>query len=338
MPYTLKNKRDRVAKVLDATGLGSLLRWCRLWNGLLVLNYHRIGPPLAAWGDRGVFSATQEEFDQQVRFLKREFDLISTREIEGVLGDRHRRAILLTFDDGYRDNFELALPVLQAHHTQAIFFLTTSFLDRTRVAWWDEIAWMVRRSPLSSLPPNRWTLEGLSLEPHQREQAIRQLLHIHKEIPWEDTAQFREELGQLLETGSCPLKLAEEVWMDWDMARALHAAGMELGGHTVTHPVLANLNLSRQRQEIVECKARIEQETGATVTAFSYPVGTAYAFTEETAKLVRLAGYQFGFSFCAGLATGGQADRYTLPRFAVVHGASQAHFRARATWPAVFAG
>ena len=120
-----------------------------VWNGLLVLNYHRIGSPNGSLFDHDLWSATQDDFDEQVRLLAANFDVIGLDDLRPALDDlcagarrswQSRRFVMITFDDGYRDNFELAFPVLESHGVPGVFFITSGFLDSGRLAWWDEIA------------------------------------------------------------------------------------------------------------------------------------------------------------------------------------------------------
>ena len=105
--------------------------------------------------DSGVWSATPEALDEQLGFASKEYDVVAPRDLPHVVERSNGRYLLLTSDDGYRDNFELALPILRAHRVAATFFVTTEFLDTPRLSWRDEIAWMVRRSRTARPPPDR---------------------------------------------------------------------------------------------------------------------------------------------------------------------------------------
>src|SRR3954463_14856710 len=138
-----RGRRAVAASALERSGLGALLRVAPAWRGLLALTYHRIGTPGDEPLDRAMWDATLEEFDAQAGFLARNFDVVGPEDVGPRPAGRH---VLITFDDGYRDNYTHALPILRAHGATATFFLTTGFLDRPRLSWWDEIAWMVRTS------------------------------------------------------------------------------------------------------------------------------------------------------------------------------------------------
>ncbi|MGB2710613.1 MAG: polysaccharide deacetylase family protein, partial [Conexibacter sp.] len=140
------SRTDRAAAALDARWLRALLARLPLWRGVLVLNYHRVGDGSATPWDHTLWSATAEGFDAQLTFLARHAEVVGPDDLPALAAGRRGRRVLLTFDDGYRDNHEIAYPLLRRHGLQATFFLATGFLDRPHVAWWDEIAWMVRHA------------------------------------------------------------------------------------------------------------------------------------------------------------------------------------------------
>jgi peptidoglycan/xylan/chitin deacetylase (PgdA/CDA1 family) len=152
-----------------------------------------------------------------------------------------------------------------------------------------------------------------------------------------ETEPFLERLGEVTGSGRCPAEVAEGIWMTWEMVREMDRTGMDIGGHTVTHPVLANAPAEVQRYEILESKRRIEAELGHSITAFSYPVGQRDSFTPRTQEFLREAGYQWAFSFFGGFAPKPQFDCYNLPRVAVSPHVSPALFRSTARHPWLFA-
>lgn len=332
-------KRELLARALRHSGLDRLLSLTvSRWKGLLVFNYHRVGCPGNSCFDHALWSATQEQFEQQVRFLKRNFQIARIADLDDLIRRPHRPAVMITFDDGYRDNYELALPVLRQQAVPATFFITSGFLDERRLAWWDEIAWMVHSSQRTDLPPFEWHSTTSPLhDSAAREQSIQRLLRSFKSIPNCENEPFLQRLAELTGSGRCPASLASENWMTWEMVRELDRAGQDIGGHTVSHPVLARTDVTAQREEIVRSKARIETELGHEITAFSYPVGQPDSFTGETKRLLREAGYRWAFSFSGGFCSTAAADEFNLPRVAVSPHLSRALFQATARLPWLFA-
>ncbi len=319
MPF-IKNKRKMA---LTACSLFQAQRWWGLrdrWRGLVVLNYHRIGDPAQTALDPGVFSTTAEQFEAQLRTLKADCDVIRVADIGDVLRtESKRRSVLITFDDGYRDNFELAFPVFRQVGLSAVIFLATGFLDERLVAWWDEIAWIVKRTVKSSLIfPLSW---GIGIQRHletarDRETVILHLLRAAKSLTPRELRQFLDDLARVAGTIRAPRDANTAPWMTWDMVREMHRSGIDFGSHTVTHPILSKCTLDQQREEIQQSKARIEAELGTSISTFSYPIGQAWAMTDDTRHLVREAGYQWAFNFYPGYATGA-SDPMDLQRIAV---------------------
>ena len=327
-------KRELLANVLQRTGTNLVLSRLPLWHGLTVLNYHRIGDAGDSTSDPGLFSATPEQFAAQVRYLTRNFDVIGVRDLAGW-EQRRGRFVMITFDDGYLDNYEAAYPILRAYGVPGVFFLTSGFLDGRQSAWWDEIAWMVRTSRRPRLAANSWTIAELSLPDGNRQPALVRLLRIYKSLPGRRTQEFLTFLADALGTGRAPE--SSGVWMGWSHVREMHSYGMEFGGHTVTHPVLANLGRSEQEYEIRECRLRIEAELGRRISAFSYPVGQRDSFNATTQACLRDAGYAWAFSYYGGFNRPDGANPLDLRRVAVESHTSAAMFRSVACLPQMFA-
>lgn len=331
------SKRHLLAKTLDLTGVGRALRSVHAWEGILILNYHRIGDGGRSMFDHNLWSADEEEFEQQVSLLARRFDVIGLPDLERALSDSHGRYVMITFDDGYRDNYSSAFPILKRHGVPATFFLTTGFLDRPQVPWWDEIAWMVRSSTISELKASQWLATTLNLDETNRERAISRLLSIYKKLPGEEAPEYVEWLASALETGRCPQGLADELWMTWDMVREMEANGMSFGGHTVTHPILANLSSEQQEWEVAECQNRLTRELGHPADSFSYPVGGRSSFNIFTRMALAQHGFRWGFTYTGGLCRPGHTDLLAINRAAVEVDVDGPLFRAMTTLPQLFA-
>lgn len=327
------------ARALERTGLRAVLRRLGAWRGLLVLNLHRIGDPLAWPGDRDLFSITQAGLDDLVATLVRETEVVHPEhELEAALTARKGRCVALTFDDGWRDNVELALPVLTARGAPAAFFLTTGFIDRPRLAWWDELALAVRTTDRPHLDEEAWPAERLDLStPVAREKALAALLRRHKSLAADQTNDFRNWVHSRLGVDPPDAELGRRAWMTWDMARTLRDAGMSLGAHTVDHPVLARCTPDEQRFQIQQSVARLTAELDRPVRLFSYPDGGRDSFDATTRAAVTEAGVTHAFSFYGGWQRPGARDRLDIRRVAVAHGQAPEVLRAMVTVPQLLA-
>lgn len=326
-------KKDILAFVIDRFGVNYCLRKFGLWNGLIVLNYHRVGSASNSLFDHNLWSCTQEDFDQQVRFAKKNFDVISINDVEDVLTKPKQRAVLFTFDDGYLDNYELAFPVLNSHNVPATFFLTSGFLDNRIPAWWDEIAWMVKTSLKQSLPACEWFSKEIPLD----KKAVDRLNGVFYALPNEKTADYLTYLAEATGSGRCSQSEGEFCWMTWDMAREMLAGGMEFGAHTVNHPILSRLNEEDQLFEIETSKRRIKEELNIDVETFSYPVGRRNTFNDATRRSLEKSGIRFCFSYYGNYNPPGEFDKYDIHRYAVETEVSLPYFRSVLVHPNIFA-
>jgi peptidoglycan/xylan/chitin deacetylase (PgdA/CDA1 family) len=314
----IAGKRRIAVSALDRP----LLRRLWSWRGVLILNYHRIGDSTAADTDRSLWSATAERFDEQLAELPRFADVIGPDDLQDAVNSGRGRHVMLTFDDGYRDNFEVAYPLLRAHGLTATFFVTTGFLDQPRMAWWDELAWMVRHG---DTPPD------------DPDAATRALTDHYKQLPASETERFLDQTAEATGAGRADAATGAREWMTWDMVRELRENGMSIGGHTVDHPILSSLPSAGQQREVRDCVARLEEELGEPTRLFAYPVGTRDAFTRETARVLRQARVRMAFSFYGGIQRPGEWQPMDIPRSHVGPWCDAAQMRALLSYPQLFA-
>jgi len=342
-------RRERAAALLGAPGLASLVRRLPRWRGAVVLNYHRVGDRSGQPWDRTLWNADADTFDTQLAAVARDADVIAPEDLPGLARDRRRgRHVLLTFDDGYRDNYEVAYPLLRRHGLTATFFPCVGFLDGARTAWWDELAWMVRNAPRDSITRagaqsasgsgagGGGASEALALGPEE-DATIAALVADYKALPASETERFLDFVADATGAGRCDASAAAQLWMTWDMVREMRSSGMSFGGHTVTHPILARLSAERQGQEIARCGERLAQELGEPMRWFAYPVGSPDTFTTDTRRLLRDAGVELAFSFYGGFARFARWDPLDVPRIHVGAGHDPALMRATVMLPRLFA-
>lgn len=334
------SKRDLLVGALDGSRLSHLLAGAGSWRGLLVLNYHRIGEPAGSPFDHALWSATQSDFEQQVRWVASRFPIVTPDSLEDVLCGRVRQGVMITFDDGYRDNFTAAFPVLRDCGVPATFFLSTGFVDSPSVPWWDEVCWMIR-----SATGTRLELPEEFGGPYELDRAAdpelttatRTILRRYKKVPGDRSEAFLAALAEAGGSGRCDVDEAAELWMTWDMVREMRGAGMSFGGHTHSHPVLSRLQPEQQDREIETCRRRLDEELGPGITAFSYPVGGYTAFDDVTRACLRNHGFHWSFSYYGGWQRPGRYDPLDLPRTAVEREDTLAKFRSLTALPQLFA-
>jgi peptidoglycan/xylan/chitin deacetylase (PgdA/CDA1 family) len=221
-----------------------------------------------------------------------------------------RNAVAITFDDGYRDNLTSAAPILARHGLPATIFLATGLIGTSVVSWFDELALAFKhgRAPSLTAP---WG-EPLSLATVT--ERLRSLARVLTRLKAYTDEQRRVAVDGLLERlDGVDRRPLRDLMLTWDGVRALRAAGFSVGGHTVTHPILAQLDPERAREEIVGCRRMIEDACGAPPAAFAYPNGSAADYTPAVVRIVRDAGFACAVTTRAGMNTR-LTPRYELHR------------------------
>ncbi len=336
-PFGHFSKRALVAGGLRFSGVGALLRRFAPWRGVLVLSYHRIGEASKLDTARSLVSATAKTLDQQLRFLTRHCEVIDPADLGPQLLTQRGRRVLITFDDGYRDLYETAHPVLQANRVRAAMFLCSGFIDGFADAWWDEVAWILHHSPLRVLPAGPWSTQPLALDEQNIEHSIFMATRRCWELSPQETAQLLAELATVSGAGRRPTDDSAEDWITWEMARALSAAGHQIGAHTVNHLILAKLSRERQHAEIAGSADRIAAELGERPRWFAYPVGVPGVFDEHSRAAAAKAGIELAFSNYGGFVTEDSFFALDVKRTSAEMLRTPTLFAATVTLPALFA-
>jgi len=317
-----------------------LLRY-RARNLVTVFGYHRVLPrqgrdfPFS----EQVISATPEEFARELAYMKVNLDVISIPELVAGLAKPSllpRRPAVITFDDGYLDNHQFALPLLRDANLPACFFVCTRIVGTRHVPWYE--AWVcclklskVSRieSPFPNDPP--YELDGEHLN-----DSIRRFRSHVRLKPWRQIPGYLQHVMDA--TGVNPEDhVGNGLFMSWDQVRQLKAAGMEIGGHTRTHPALSQVDdPAILRDQIEGCFNDLVSELGSTPLAFAYPFGYPEYMSEEADAEIQKAGFAVSFSFRNGFVDKRMTPRWRIPRIHASHVDDHQLFRFRtATAPLV---
>lgn len=311
-----------------------------------ILIYHRVAEVAS---DPLLLCVRPRHFAEHLEVLRRSYLPLSLSTlVDGLRAGRMPdRGIVLTFDDGYADNLTQGRPLLERHDVPATVFVTTGEAGRPRELWWDELEQILLQpgrienplrlrvgdgtGPGTDLPEydlgaaaaytdedfrrcSGWTV--LDRETPTIRQHLYRMLHdgLRKASPetrWRilDDLRARSNVPAAVRATHRPLRP--------DEIRKLAEGGLvEIGAHTVRHPVLSSLAVAEQHAEIVEGKARLEAMLDRPVQSFSYPYGCRSDYTAETIGVVRAAGFTCACANLAGLVDS-DADPYQLPRVLV---------------------
>lgn len=274
---------------------------------LCIVNYHRIletaDPLLGAEPDIATFR-------WQMKLLADCFNVMPLHEALAALNEDRipPRAVCITFDDGYRSTHDLALPILREFNLSATVFVTSGYVGEGSM-WNDRILESVRKIDSSTLDLRE---DGLGFFPlsslNERKEAVLTLTEKAKYLPPPKRQALIDRLDQMAGIYQPDPMLTEE------MIRTLSQQQVEIGAHTVSHPILTSLVDAKARQEITESKHQLERITGKPVRYFAYPNGKPGTdFDERHVAMARDAGYSAAFTTAIGAATAAD-NQFTIPR------------------------
>ena len=275
------------------TGATAALRRAARSRRFHVFAYHRIG------NARGPFfpGTPLAWFERHCAFLARHYRVLPMVELarRSRNGEPVGDATAITFDDGYRDNLDVALPVLERHGLPATVFVTTSAMSADRPLWHDRVAHILERTRRDSLelPVGEPALVVHLRTLEERLRAVTVVCRALKTIPEAEKAAAVEALRR--DAGVTDYAALARDMLSWDDVRAMTGRGITFGAHTVNHPILTRVSRSEAKREIAEGKQVIEEQTGQPCLAFAYPNGTPADFDPGIVKLVAGEGFE-----CAG--------------------------------------
>jgi peptidoglycan/xylan/chitin deacetylase (PgdA/CDA1 family) len=275
---------------------------------LCIVNYHRIletpDPLLESEPD-------VKTFHWQMKLLAECFNVMPLHQALNALATQRMppRAVCITFDDGYRSTHDLALPILKKFNLPATVFVTTGYVGEGNM-WNDKIIEAVRRLPNGTLDLREARL-GVhtitSLE--ERKRAIRRLTEDAKYLPPKERHDLTLKLEKLADG-----VFTEELMLTREMIRAMAQQGVEIGAHTISHPILTSLSDDNAREEIARGKQQLESIIGKPVRLFAYPNGkVGMDFDGRHVAMAKEAGFDAAFTTAMGAANSGH-DRFQIPR------------------------
>jgi peptidoglycan/xylan/chitin deacetylase (PgdA/CDA1 family) len=247
-----------------------------------ILLYHRVGPQNDNWSLKPL---SPQSFEKQMEYFYRNYEILPLdRLVQYIQQGKplREKAVVITFDDGYKDNYLYAYPILKKYHIPATIFLTTGHIGSSKLFWFDEVSYVIQLTPLNQLEFDELGSYPLRTETdkfHASHIIIKRL----KKLPEE---RKRGLIKKLINTCrvDIPANLGKELFLSWGEIGEMHNDGVAFGAHSVNHPILTNLPLEEAKREILRSKKDIEENLGQSVTAFSYPNGN---FNSEIVKFIK---------------------------------------------------
>ncbi len=330
---------------MSIRGLGRLKHWIYLTHRYLssqvvILLYHRV---VELGSDPQWLSVSPERFAEHLQIIRSRYPVMSLRSLVDRMmsGNLPRRAVVITFDDGYADNFYMAKPLLEQYEIPATVFVTAGSVGKSEEFWWDDLDRILLQP--GTLPAmiqasvdgeeyqqnlgavseygvdfyrmhQHWTVLSPD-NPTERQIAYRRLCQLVYSLSVDRRQDVQRQLWQQFGSGSVG-RDTHRVMNPQEVAQLAANGLIEVGAHTMSHLSLAAQPIAVQRSEIQQSKARLEEILGQPVTSFAYPFGSPTDYSTDTVDLVQEAGFRLACSNFGGVVTR-QSDRFQLPRFLV---------------------
>lgn len=285
------------ASLLETLGIFSLLQKTQ-HNRVIVLMYHGITAtkdPILHFDHKHVH---KEKFEAQLLYLKKKYALIGLKDfIEWKHGQKNlKNAVLLTFDDGYKNCYTQLFPLLNKYNVPAIIFLPTAYIGKDTVAWYDAMAWYIKNTTKETM-----ICDTKILPIRSQEEKIHALIAL-KQILHRNPEKRSFLLKQITKQLNIEKKCHEEdlCFLSWSECKEMQKNGVTFGSHSVTHPDMTAIDKTSAQKEYTLSKRKIETMLKTDCTTFAYPFGKMNLRLQQQ---LQDAGYFFGFTVSYGKNT-----------------------------------
>jgi len=218
-----------------------------------------------------VFSCDEYVFEQHLKFYKSNFDVVTIEELNALIQNKKKlsnRYALITFDDGYMDNYKLAYPLLKKHLVPATFFIATDFIEKNIIPWWDEIAFLIQNCNQEILQLSNWK-SPILLTAKSKNEYIKKVLQLIKL----DSSKTMNEKNNKLKTASNLdadyLMPHKDLFMTWEMLKEMQDNGMRIDSQSCSHSIMSHLSIEEQKYEAAHSKKLLSEKMGKEITSFA---------------------------------------------------------------------
>jgi len=317
--------RNVIAYSLYLTGILNLLLRIRLSKKAVVLMYHRV---LNEYEIKNTYShqgivVSKDSFDRQINYVSKHFHVVTLNEFVSHIENKvpfPDGTCLITFDDGWRDNFTNAFPILQKYQVPAVIFLTANYIGSEESFWQGTISRLLFELHRQCTIDEHKATDALTLQyqglkkliscrKSELKETISNLVAAQKHRPIQETERLIERLTKFLASAS-ETPENERPFLTWDDIRAMASDGIRFGSHGNNHRILINVEVKETLEEIRGSKERLEIALKEPVEAFSYPNGD---YDEQVVSQVSDSGYKLAFGTNPAYISV-EADRYQLGR------------------------
>jgi len=303
-----------------------------------VLAYHRIKNINSDFlYDRELISASTASFEAQIKYIKNNFNVITCKELSDAIYSNKKlpkKSLLITFDDGFDDNYINAYPILKSHNIPAAFFVSSGYID-SQLPYWFDLIYMVYTQQNNEVAYNI-LISILNSSGCENIFNIHDVFRFMKKIPNTLREDIVSKLMQDLRNNNIEIHTEQSKPMSWSQISEMSNNGFDIGSHTVNHPILATCNTHEMNYELLQSKKTIEKSVGKNIISIAYPNGGVSDYNAETIELAKKAGYKIGFSYITGRNYMNNIEAFDLKRLHVEEFTNLDNFICKLSIPRLF--
>ncbi len=300
-------KKEFLADIIFHSNMVSLFQRLPLKNKMIVFNYHRIRPVSDNFStdfDDGVFNVDAGQFERQIRWLKDNTHVMSEEELVACYRDGSfscpdisMPCVLITFDDGYKDSYTIAYPILKKYEVPAILFVATKMVNSRAVPWWDVISYLIKhcKEPFINYEGRQFSMNN------QRKEAIVFFQQLMKQDKYENNKYLLSDISDICKVAYPAIELQDKEILSWEEIRELARNNIAIGSHTHTHRELTAISDHVQEEEMIISRILLEENIGRPVISIAYTVGDLHDIDIKLTEIAAKNGYLFGFTTNSGV-------------------------------------
>ncbi len=282
------------------------LRALKKQKPVFILMYHRVCPSPWPYLD---LSVTPDLFEKQIKYITKNYHIIDFHNLaraDYTKGEK-KDCVIISFDDGYRDFYIYAFPILKKYKAPATVFLATGYTGTKNLIWYDKLAWILfcaggfdsHLSDSMAHEIKNPVLNFFKARGTEKTESLNRIVSYLKNIRQD----LRQKIIKDLETACKPKSIAKvkkRLMLSWDEVIFMAQNNINFGSHTVSHPVLSLISENDAKREITESKKIIEEKTQKPVMLFAYPYGKKEDYSNRTIRILKDAGFKYACTTIKG--------------------------------------
>jgi len=262
-----------------------------------ILFYHRI----IDYNDKqllnpSLLSSNPRNFEKQMKYLSKNYNVISFDDLIKWKKNKKnlpKKSVIITFDDGYKDNYLNAYPILRKYKLPAMIALTTGHIDNDELFWWDKVAYMINNSKVKNV-------DVVGFSEILFEDKLNTIRLVEKKVKNMDEDLKNQVIENLRKKLKVKLPKQKNLFLSWKEIKEMSNNNISFCAHTVTHPILTRVSLTQAKKEILNSRINIEKKIKKKINVFTYPNGGKKDMSKDIDDFLKEKDFEYCLSTMYG--------------------------------------